>query len=250
MTYTEEFIPTESDEELNETSDYPTAFGITFTPVISGALIGVLGLLGAAYLVVNQVLPTWEKYQEVQTKVEDTQAQIQQKQGSQQKFNAAQAKLEAAKQQRKQVLALFSTEKTLDTLLLDLNRFIASRQGQLQSFVPDQQAATVVTDNSFGPGVNGKLKSKSATIQLEGSFDQIQSIMRSIERLQPLLIFRDFQTQVGTTNPQKFVIDRQGKAVSIGQPTLTTTFKLQALVPLTAEEQQQAAAAAAPPPAK
>jgi hypothetical protein len=42
MTYAdEEFMTAEGQEE---TPNYPTAFGITFTPTIGGIIIGVIGL--------------------------------------------------------------------------------------------------------------------------------------------------------------------------------------------------------------
>ena len=257
MTYTEEYTPTEEDQELDSGPAYPSAFGITFTPIITGAGIAIVGLLGALYLLLNLVLPAWQKNQELQTKVQDTQDQIKQKQESQKKINAAQENLAKAQQQKKQVLALFANDKTLDTLLLDINRFIASRQGKLQSFVPDAQPATVVSDGSLGEGANGKLKSKTVTVALNGSFDKLQSIVRSIERLQTLLLIKDFKVEVGNEDAQKFAIDGQGKAVVVGQPTLQSSFKLQVLQPLTPEESAAAAppaaapaAAAAPPPAK
>ncbi|GAC1469849.1 MAG: hypothetical protein NVS2B14_15510 [Chamaesiphon sp.] len=246
MTYTEDFISNEPDQEFLDEPGYPSAFGITFTPRIGGIIFAVLGLLGAGYLMISQVLPTFQNNQDLQKKIEDTQEQIKQKQNSQQKINLAQENLDAAKLKKKDVLALFANEKTMDTLLLDINRFINARQGKLLSFVPEQQGA-VVNDGSLGIDLNNKLKRQNVAIQLEGSFDQIQSIMRSIERLQTLLLVQDFQVQVGGQNPQKLVVNKQGQAVAIGPATLQTSFKLQLLKPLTPEE---TAALAPPPPAK
>lgn len=248
MTYTEEFIPVEEGAEIEEAPNYPSAFGITFTPPVSGALFAVLGLLGAAYLVSSLVMPSFQTYQEAQTKLEETKLQIQGKQASQQKIDEAQAKLKVTKQQQTQVLSLFANERTLDTLLLDINRIISSRQGSLQSFVPAQEPPTVVTDGSLGLAVNGKLKRQGVAVQLQGSYDQIQSIMRSIERLQTLLLVRDFKADLAEENSQKFVVNRQGNAVLVGQPTLNTAFNLEVLVPLTPEETAAAAATAAQPP--
>ena len=48
MTFSEEFNSTETDTDFEELgSSYPTAFGITFTPQIIGACLGVLGLVGS-----------------------------------------------------------------------------------------------------------------------------------------------------------------------------------------------------------
>jgi len=241
MTYTEEFIPTEEGQDFNEGSAYPSMFGITFTPMIGGVVFGVLGLVGASYLLVNQVLPTWQQYQDLQAKVTEKQTQVQQKQDNQRKLVVAQQKLETARQQNKEVLALFATEQTIDTLLLDINRFIVARQGQLQRFDPDQpqQAAASPTPPT---GLDAKLKRKNVTVAIEGSFDQIQSILRSVERLQSLLLVKDFRAELGGKELQKFAVDQQGRAVTVGQPTVRTTFKLQMLLPLTPQE----AAAATP----
>jgi type IV pilus assembly protein PilO len=258
MTYTEEFIPGEG-QDLNEASAYPTAFGITFTPTILGVLIAVLGLLGAGYLAMNFVLPALENNKTLQTKVEETQVQIQQKQASQQKIKVAQEKLDAAKQQKKEVLTLFPNEQSLDTLLLDINRFVNARQGKLQSFVPDlqpqsqgqpQPVPNLVNDGSLGPDLDNKVRRKIYTVELEGSFDQIQSILRSIERLQALLLVKDFQAQLDKSK-LKIVVDQQGKIVPQGQetPPIKATFKLHALLPLTPEEAAQIIPPP-PPPAK
>jgi type IV pilus assembly protein PilO len=244
MTYTEEFIPTEEGQDFNEASPYPNAFGITFTPMVGGVIFGVLGLVGASYLLMNQVLPTWNKYQDLQSKVTEKQNQVQQKQANQKKLTVAQEKLEAAKQQNKDVLALFATEQTIDTLMLDLNRFIVARQGQLLKFDPDtpQAAASSTTPKT---GLDAKLKRKNVNVAIEGSFDQIQSILRSVERLQSLLLIKDFRAELGGKEPQKFAVDQQGKAVTVGQPIVKTTFKLQMVLPLTPQE-----AAAATQPVK
>ncbi|NES74023.1 MAG: hypothetical protein F6K24_56985, partial [Okeania sp. SIO2D1] len=52
----EEFIP----EGEEQQPDYPQAFGVTFTPTVSGVLVGVLGFGVAAYLAYTFVLPAWE----------------------------------------------------------------------------------------------------------------------------------------------------------------------------------------------
>ena len=46
MTVGDDFIPVEEGQELDEPS-YPTVFGISLTPVVSGIGIAVLGLVGA-----------------------------------------------------------------------------------------------------------------------------------------------------------------------------------------------------------
>jgi type IV pilus assembly protein PilO len=244
MTYADGFM----EEGQEEQSTYPTAFGITFTPKVGGALIAVLGLLGATYLLVNQVKPAWDNYQALQTTVADKEAQIEQKAAIQKRIEQTRQKLEAAKRTRSDVFAFFGNEPNLDTLLLDLNSVITSRQGKLQKFEPQVQpeGTNIVQDGSLGAGVNGKLKREVYNVEFEGTFDQVLSTLRSIERLPLLLRARDFRAEVGQgETPQKFVVNQQGRAVPSGQPTIRASFKLEALLPLTEEE---AAKAATPPP--
>ncbi|NEQ21130.1 MAG: hypothetical protein F6K28_18275 [Microcoleus sp. SIO2G3] len=237
MTYAdEEFILADGQEE---TPDYPKAFGITFTPRVGGIVIGVLGLLGATYLLVNAVQPSWQRYQELQTSVENKEQQIQQKQKIQQQIRETTAKLEQAKQENQQVLSLFANEKTLDTLLLDLNSFVKDRRGSLTNYEPDQEAESVVNDGSYGSAVNGKLKRKTIDVQIQGTFDQVQSIMRSFERLQALLIVKNFKAEV--SEPQPLLLNG-GKVVPGARPTIEATFTLDALSPVSEDEAQQAAA--------
>jgi len=63
MTYTEDFIAAEEGQALDAAAPTYPAFG-TFTPVVNGVLIGVLGLAGSIYLILNQVMPAWQKFQE------------------------------------------------------------------------------------------------------------------------------------------------------------------------------------------
>jgi type IV pilus assembly protein PilO len=255
MTYADqEFIPAEGQEEA---PNYPTAFGITFTPRVGGIIIGVLGLLGATYLLMNVVQPTWQEYQDLQSSVKDKEAQIQGQQKLQQQIKAKQAELAQAKQQNKQVLALFTNEKALDTLLLDINSPVKSRNGTLVSFKPKAANAQqtggsdIVNDGSLGPLVNGKLKRERIDVELKGSFDQVQSILRSFERLQTLLLIRDYKAQLdddqgllinvanGKSVPAVFKKE-DNKVIPGGKPTLRTTFTLEALSPVTDEETKDA----------
>lgn len=239
MTYAdEEFMPVEGQEE---NPNYPKAFGITFTPRVGGIIFGLVGLLGATYLLVNSVQPAWQRYQELKASVESKEQQVQQKQKIQQEIREATARLEEAKQENQQVLSLFANDKTLDTLLLDLNSFVKDRRGSLTNFQPAPESEEVITDGSYGAALNGKLKHSVIDVQLQGSFDQVQSIIRSFERLQALLILKDFQAEV--SEPQPLLLNR-GKVVPGAKPTIEATFQLEVLSP--ADEEEAKAAAAVP----
>ncbi|HIK36950.1 MAG TPA: hypothetical protein IGQ44_03025 [Geminocystis sp. M7585_C2015_104] len=50
----------EPEQEGFETGpEYPKAFGITFTPKVTGITLGVGGFLLAAYFFLNQAIPRW-----------------------------------------------------------------------------------------------------------------------------------------------------------------------------------------------
>lgn len=248
MTFTEDFIPVEEGEEFQAAAPtYPTAFGITLTPAVSGVLLAVLGLAGSAYLLLNLVMPAWENYQKLQADLAQKQAQVQQNQAVLKQIETVKTQLVQAKQQQADVLALFANEKTLDTLLLDLNRVVetsgnttnqSETTAKLKRFVPANQSTEVVTDGSLGPEVNGKLKRRVVNIEFEGTFEQTQSILRNIERLQPLLIVKDYQSRTAQSPS-----DSKGKGLR-GPITITTSFQLQALIPLSADEAVNAATAA------
>ncbi len=256
MTYAdEEFLP----EGQVESPNYPTAFGITFTPRVGGIVFAVLGLLGATYLFLNVVQPEWERYQTLQGEVENIKGEIQNLEAIQKTIDEKKAQLQEAKQQQKQVLSLFATEKTLDTLLLDLNSFVKARNGRLTVYNPGtdpQQAQTVIiNDGSLGPQVNGKLKRKTTNIELEGSFDQIQSILRSFERLQTLLLVKDFQVELSDelvvlVDPESgksvLGVRKQGdqKVLPGAKPNLKARFKLDAILPIEEEASADSAGAA------
>jgi type IV pilus assembly protein PilO len=253
MTYAdEEFLP----EGQVETPNYPTAFGITFTPRVGGVIFAVLGLLGAAYLFVNVVQPTWEENQNLKAEKEKVIQDIQRLEETKKQIEQKRAELEEAKLQNRQVLNLFANDKTLDTLLLDLNNFVKSRGGTLRVYSPGESPPAtdgVVTDSSLGAQVNGKLKRKTIPVELEGSFDQIQSIMRSFERLQSLLLIKEFKLET-SDEPVIVLVDPSGKSVPGvrkrdkpdvlpgAKPSLKASFKIEFLSPVTPEEPKANAA--------
>ena len=123
--------------------------------------------------------------------------------------------------------------------MIDLNRLVEAGNAQLgrnavkaklKKFTPSSEGARPVTDGSLGPEVNGKLKRSSTQITISGTYEQTQSILRNIERLQPLLIVKDYQSDLVRENFQEDEPRRTG-------PTpINTTFKLEALVPMNPQE--------------
>ncbi len=237
MTYSEEMNFESGLEE--EASPYPVIFGITFTPIISGVLIGLLGVAGAAYLLLNFVMPAWETFGQKQSKQQELEGQVEQKKASLQNIDKIKAELALAKRQQSQVLAVFANEKTLDTLLIDLNRLVEAGNVQLsanavkaklEKFTPDSQGTQPVTDGSLGAAVDGKLKRSSTEISISGTYEQTQSILRNIERLQPLLLVKDYQSTLLAETI------KEGEPARVGPTPITTIFKLEALVPMNPQE--------------
>lgn len=249
MTFTEDINFSEQGGELEAAPSYPVAFGITFTPKIIGILIGLGGIAAALYIILNLLMPAWDNFQQKETKRNDLQGQIEQKKASINQIGKVKDELAQAKQQQTQVLSLFANEKTLDTLLLDLNRLVEAGNTQIASngvraklrrFSPSDQKAEVITDGSFGALVNGKLKRSLTNIEINGTFEQTQAILRNIERLQPLLIVRDYKSAI-----QPPETPPPGVRPLLGPASISSSFQIQALMPLSPEE--AATNAAAPP---
>lgn len=242
MTLSEDLNFVDQDGELEGASpEYPVIFGITFTPTIIAVVVGLLGLVGAGYILFNLIMPAWETYQQQQGKQNDLQGQIEQRKATIKQSDKVKEELALSKQQKQQVLALFAQENTLDTLLLDMNRLVESGnlqlpanavRSELKKFVPDSGKAEVITDGSLGTQLNGKLKRRKITVELLGTYEQTQSILRNIERLQPLLIIRDYQSNLAPETTAQ-----PGKEIPrVGPAPITTSFQLQALIPLSPEE--------------
>lgn len=227
MTFTEDFVPDEG-EGLEESSG-AELFGITFTPVIGGAIVAGVGIIVTIYLAFTQLMPTWDQIGQVKTDVSKTQGEIKQKQAILEQTGNLEAQLAQSKGKKAQVISLLSSEESLETILIDLNNFIEQRQAELIRYEPELEIVTV-EDGSLGTALNGKMKRQTITMELEGTFDQTQSIIRNFERLQSaLLVLRDFETQV--LQEQILILD-QNTIVPSGQPRLKTKFRIDAILPL------------------
>lgn len=248
MTFSDDFITVGEGQELKGVDDNsPSLFGIKLTPQISGILIAVALLALAAYLANSYVMPLWQKYGELTADRDLKQSQVAQKQANVKQGKELKKDLETAKKDQTEILSLFANEKTLDTLLLDINRLVDSGNSttggtvsKLQKFEPVNQSAEIINDGSFGSEVNGKLKRRIINISLTGNYEQTQSIFRNMERLQPLLIVNEYTS----TLQQDPVDPTTGR---LPPASINTAFKLQALIPATPEEAAAAAAAAAAP---
>ncbi|MFY7931394.1 MAG: pilus assembly protein [Microcystis aeruginosa] len=248
MTFTEEF----EDRELEEFDQYPTAFGITFTPRNSGIAAAVLGLLGSFYLLFNWVMPAYNTLQQLQNDAANKQQQVdQQKSGLRPaEFQKIESQLPQKKAIKQQILSLFAKEKDLSTILLDISNIFKSRNVKLISFQPQRLEPVVVSDGSLGSAVNNKLKRQTLNVKIEGNYANTQEVIRDLERLQPLILLNSLNTQVDKEGSTvKVVSTSKNKATIVpqGDKPVTTTFLLDVIIPLNAEE---LAKLAPPPPAE
>jgi type IV pilus assembly protein PilO len=222
-----------------EASQSIVAFGITFTPLIIGGILGVLGIISSVAMVVYLIMPALDTFHQQEAKNSDLESQITQKNIQAAQLNKAQAELEKVKQQQVQVLGLFANEKSIETLLLDINRLIEEvntkntppdATAKLEKYTPASEKPEIITDSSYGVLVNNKLKRLRFNITIKGTFAETETIMQKIERLTPLLIIKNYEsklTAVGTG---------VNKKIPKGSSWIETSCQLEALMPLTPEE--------------
>ncbi|MGF1512698.1 MAG: pilus assembly protein PilO [Elainellaceae cyanobacterium] len=221
---------------------YPTAFGVELTPNVLGIIAAVLGVAASLYLLFRVVIPKISETQALQQEVEQLEVLIQNPEETQREIAEARERLARAEQLQADVLALFANEENLETLLYDLNQRVESvnagvvdeeRRAELVRFEVNEAASGPVQDGSLGESVNNRLERRVYNVELEGNFAQTQSILRNIERLQPLLIVQELDSNLDTAG-QTVQIDQQGN-VSAGaaspEPRLSTAFRLDALLP-------------------
>jgi type IV pilus assembly protein PilO len=236
MTFADDFAT----EEKSLEGDYPTAFGITFTPVIMGVAIAVAGITLAVYGFVKYVQPAQKTYQEALTQRETLQAQLNSiKTGDLQlKLAQLESDLASEKVTKSRVLAMFTSENDLETLLIDLNGFIATNQGNLTQFQPEAEVITV-SDASLGAEIQGKLKKKSIAMTFEGTFNETKEILQDLERLQPLLMVQTINSTV-KDKPTAILTSGNSSIVPQKQAELKTEIKLDAILPMSQTELEQA----------
>ena len=236
MTFADDFA---NDEQLLE-SDYPSAFGITFTPMIMGVVIAVAGISLAAYGFIQFVQPAQNELQESSTKKEELINDLKKiKKGDLQlKLAELESDLAQKKVLKSRVLSMFTSEKDLETLLIDLNSFIATNQGALTQYQPDSNVSTI-SDASLGSGVQGKLKRKGISLTFEGTFNETKQILQDLERLQPLLMVQNISSSV-TEEPTAILTGSRSDLVPQKQAELKTQIKLDAILPLSQAELEAA----------
>lgn len=247
MTYTQDYSTTTIIDDFGSEANYPTAFGITFTPKVSGIALGLLGLFGAGYVFLTFFLPALGQFLTVKIEEEVKKAQIEEQKEAtlQQRLQEAESKLKQAENRRATVLDLYANSNDLKTLLLDINALIQSRDLDFLNFLP-QGDPVVIGDDSLGAGAKNKLKRQTYQLTLKGPFGNTHNFLRDLERLQPLILIKDLKADlVQTEIPVNLVQSGNGAELKPEiNDTLNTSMTLDVLLPLTPEE----IAALAPPP--
>ncbi|MBF2056609.1 MAG: type II and III secretion system protein [Cyanobacterium sp. T60_A2020_053] len=224
-------------ESFGVESDYPTAFGVSFTPQVIGITIGAVGALIAGYLAWSQLLPVQTQISELQTTKEEREAQLAQLKSSQ--FGAQipvkQQELERAQTMKTEVEKLFAQDASLETFLIDLNSFANFADVKMSTYTPSPDKTTA--DPSFG-GASDSLLVQTFNFNLEGSFRELQLFLQDLERIQPLMVVQNFNLSV--TTPQVYLVENQ-EVIPVGEPTLSSTVTVAAVF---------ANASAPPPPAE
>lgn len=243
-----DFIPPDDADFIDEPLN-PVVFGIEISPTIIAVLIALLGIGGASYGFVKMVKPVMERNDTLRQDIVAKTGQLASQRQQLEDVAKIEAQLEDAMQRRRNVYSLFANEETMDTLLLDINQRIESSnaslsgvrsqvfsrdippvlvEAQLQSFSPTEKG--VIEDSSMGESINGKLRRETYSVQFTGDYAQTQSILRNLERLEPLLLVRDFNMTSGQ-EVLETVIGEGGQVVARSKTPINTSFQLDALMP-------------------
>jgi type IV pilus assembly protein PilO len=275
--------------------NYPTVLGIQMTPVVSGILMGLLGVAIAGATWFYLISPLMEENGTIQADVDSKEEQLKKAEQIKRDLKAAKEELVKVGKQREQVMSLFAKERDLNTLLLDLNELIKRNnsgvdaaqvaklatcpswvreqyitrvksqtfedqvgplvaEAKLNKFQPvgtTEVISAVGSDSYVQPALLGKLKRQTIDVSFQGSFNQTQSIFRTIERLQPLLIIKNLSMTLGNNNRRGLYESGPGEKVRFltncqPESVVTTTFKMDALMPASADMAPPGSPAASP----
>jgi type IV pilus assembly protein PilO len=268
MTFSEDFAPIEGDQDLALEPSYPVAFGIELSPKVQGIAIALVGVVGAFFLYQRLVQPVAQTKQEAELRIADKTAQFESQQASIENIEDIKAELDEAIQQRVGIYSLLGDPDSLDTLLLDINQQIKASNagiddaiagGDLATFaqnlrnlgIPDGlaeplltelgtaeleqfnpvSASGLVTDGAYGTELDGKLERQVVNVSFTARFGPAQSILRNIERLEPLVVIRGFNQTWAPYSSNASPYEAEFRQLGIVRP-LSTNFSLEVLVPV------------------
>jgi type IV pilus assembly protein PilO len=251
MTASEDDIPVEKEEFEEEEEDTAGKINILGFAVPIGALGilgGVFGVGVGVWLYLSMLQPTIEEKNELQADIKEAKESIKEKQKLLQDMQELEAQKEKALQQQRVVASLFTRRETLSTLLFDMHNLIArqndpieseAEQLQLLNFTPESGLQEIPPeDTSLGSWAPGKLKKKVYSVTMEGTFEQLQSFVRNLERLESLLLIKNADVSLQRGTLQVGLGWRNGKVAIVERstPRLSTSFQLEAIVPRSKKE--------------
>ena len=218
-------------------------------PRFIGGVIGILGLGISGLLGYTQLKPTIENNTKLQKEIEIARVKILKLKKQIEEQANVEAENKIAEKQREDVTSLFATEKTIKTLLYDMNKLIEEinagitdeeQQAKMTEFQPvePKNGNYIVNDNSLGTLVNGKLKRREFKVKFEGSYPQTRAFMIAIERMQTLLVMKNLRTKLEQGNQVIEVEWKQNKFVPVSKPEsrLIISFDMHALLALSEQE--------------
>jgi len=266
MTATGDFLPPDEGQDLEglEGSSYPVAFGVEFTPKIQAIAIALLGVAGAIAIFQFLVRPVREQITTLEGQVSEKEAQVAQQEASLQDVAALEAELDEVVDQRVEIFSLLGDARSLETLLLDINQQIENSNAAIADSISSGSAvagaglttaeieliqgrfagdpalqrriyASVLEQFSPGPLTNyglapaelqGKINSYTVDVNMRALFPQTLSIMRNLERLEPLIIVRDLRQS--QASPAEGLSEEELGGL---RRSLDTSFTLEVLVP-------------------
>jgi len=208
---------------------YPTAFGITFTPIVTGILIGIGGVLLGTYGFVSFVQPAQIRHGNLKADLAQMRQRVDVEQQKAESFSLreAEAKLGEVQAQRDAIGTLLAPPGALDVFLTDLSRVVAANGMELDAYQPQ---GLILKDQPFGSGAQCKLQQQTLPVNLEGSYTQIQSLLRDLERMEPVLFVKNLSLNLKQPEGGEIlVVNGKGEALlnQQPQPELQATWTLE-----------------------
>ncbi|OAB60950.1 hypothetical protein AY599_09850 [Leptolyngbya valderiana BDU 20041] len=130
-------------EGEEEAAEGVALFGITLSPQILAVVIAAAGLGASVYLALNFVKPLWEQRTTLRREIAEKEAQRSAQGDIVAQIEAAQIERDAAEEIQRDVLSMFASPESLDTLLFDLNQQVRQRNANLG---PEEVRAKLVAE--------------------------------------------------------------------------------------------------------
>ncbi len=238
MTYAEEFRQTMTEMTMvGQEQGFFEAFGIQFTSKILGTMLAIAGIGASAGLWWFLVRPIQGEISTLEQELQTKQAELQEKGAGNIQEQIAQQEAELANEQRiaTEILNAYGQDKQMQTFLLDFNRILTASNVQLTSYEPTPPKPEFITDAAtYGEAAQNKLKYQTFNVSFDNmTYTEAESMLMSIDVLQPLLVLRNFSTTVA--EPATFRYEN-GRLVTQTQAQLGVSFVVDALIAPTPEE--------------